>query len=906
MTMKMKVTWFVLVVLGGFTTCVFAEPDPNFYVFLCFGQSNMESGGRMEEMDRTMDRRFQIMADFDNPARGWKKDNWYDAVPPLAARGRGVCLVDYFGRTMVANLPENIRVGVIKVSVPGCKIELFEKDTFETYLDTERDWMKSLVKNYGGNPYQYFVDMAKVAQRDGVVKGILLHQGESNPNDHQWPNKVKGIYDHLIEDLNLKAEDVPLLAGETVNADQGGACASFNEIMAELPKTLPNSYVISSAGCTCHPDHMHFNPAGSRMFGKRYAEKMLTLLAAKTIDSVSLTVHVDQTTKTVSAGIYGQFLEHIFNSVHGGLWGDQILNGTLELRPPRGWGMRRGNAAQAATPQNWEFIGDANEVIVDRDNPFNAEVSVRIVARVGDDSATGPGIRQRNIALKQGEQYTLSFHARGSGSVRSAFNDGDTTVFAETFVGLTPQWQKFTVEFTSPRTVDSSTLTIESSPSGPVNIDQVSLFSASALAIGGYRPDLFKAVADLQPASIRWPGGSFANRYIWQNGIGPREKRLPHPIDQWGDRDTYQFGTDEFIQFCEKVGAEPILVLNTSRGVDDALNWLEYCMGDETTEYGTQRAANGHPEPYQLKIIEIDNEPWLMMDYSKYLDIVRRFCPPIRAKYPDLRLSVAGSYGYDTGPGEGNQEANRNWDPRIIADAGALFDILSPHYYNGIYFAADHVEDPYKYEQFLKVRGEIIRNSENPDMRIYVSEWNLTEKDWGNDWRVGLYAGGILNAFERQGDIVTMSCPALFMRRQGVTTSWDNALINFDQKSWFPAGNYVVMKLWRDSFAPDLLAVDGPDRPLNFVATRSEDKRTVFLKAVNPTDEAVQATVTVAGGLTPKTATMQLIAPGGKTVKNTLEEPDNIKVEAAVATVEGRTVQFTMPPLSAGVVRVSP
>ena len=282
-----------------------------------------------------------------------------------------------------------------------------------------------------------------------------------------------------------------------------------------------------------------------------------------------------------------------------------------------------------------------------------------------------------------------------------------------------------------------------------------------------YRPDLFKAVADLQPASIRWPGGSFANRYIWQNGIGPREKRLPHPIEQWGDRDTYQFGTDEFIQFCEKIGAEPILVLNTSRGVDDALNWLEYCMGDETTEYGKQRAANGHPAPYQLKTLEIDNEPWLMMDYSKYLDIVKRFCPAIRAKYPDLKLSVAGSYGYDTGPGEGNQEANRNWDPRIIEQAGKLFDILSPHYYNGIYFTADHVEDPYNYEQFLKGRGEIIRQSDNPEHENLRLRMEPHRGQLGQRLACRLYAGGILNAFERQGDMVTMSCPALFMRRQG-------------------------------------------------------------------------------------------------------------------------------------------
>ncbi len=329
-------------------------------------------------------------------------------------------------------------------------------------------------------------------------------------------------------------------------------------------------------------------------------------------------------------------------------------------------------------------------------------------------------------------------------------------------------------------------------------------------------------------------------------------------------------------------------------------------MGDETTEYGKMRAANGHPAPYQLKTLEIDNEPWLMMDYSKYLDIVKTFCPAIRARYPNLKLSVAGSYGYDTGPGEGNQEANRNWDPRIIAEAGMLFDILSPHYYNGIYFTADFVEDPYKYEQFLKGRGEIIRKSENPDIKIYVSEWNLTEKDWGNDWRVGLYAGGILNAFERQGDMVTMSCPALFMRKQGVTTSWDNALINFDQQSWFPGGNYVVMKLWRDSFAPNLLAVDGPDRPLNFVAARSADRETVYLKAVNPTGTAVAATVRFDGDLIPKTATMQLIAPGGETAKNSLEEPDNIKVVAAIAAVENGTVKFIMPPLSAGVVRVGP
>ena len=114
-------------------------------------------------------------------------------------------MVDYFGRTLVAGLPENIRVGVVKVAVPGCKIELFQKDTYTNYAATVAPWMKNMIKAYDGNPYQFVVDQAKTAQKDGVIKGILLHQGESNPGDKEWPNKVKGIYQNLIKDLNLKA-----------------------------------------------------------------------------------------------------------------------------------------------------------------------------------------------------------------------------------------------------------------------------------------------------------------------------------------------------------------------------------------------------------------------------------------------------------------------------------------------------------------------------------------------------------------------------------------------------------------------------------------------------------------------------------------------------------------------------
>ena len=135
-----------------------------------------------------------------------------------------------------------------------------------------------MVKEYDGNPYARLVELAKLAQKDGVIKGILLHQGESNTGDPEWPNKVKLVYERLLSDLNLKAKNVPLLAGETVNADQHGKCASMNAIIDTLPRTIPTAHVISSAGCPAAKDSLHFTAQGYRMLGTRYGMKMLELL----------------------------------------------------------------------------------------------------------------------------------------------------------------------------------------------------------------------------------------------------------------------------------------------------------------------------------------------------------------------------------------------------------------------------------------------------------------------------------------------------------------------------------------------------------------------------------------------------------------------------------------------------
>lgn len=276
----MQARIFFLIGLLLLTTNLYSQ-DSNFYIFLCFGQSNMEGQGKIEAQDKIVESRFQVMEAVNCSNLGRKIGTWYTAVPPLCRCYTGLSPVDYFGRTMVASLPSNIKIGVINVSVAGCKIELFDKVNYQTYASTTPSWMTNIINEYGGNPYARLVEMAKLAQKDGIIKGILLHQGESNVGDGTWVSKVKGVYDNLMTDLSLEPTKVPLLAGEVVNADQGGVCAAANSMIAMLPRVIPNSHVISSSGCKDTTDNLHFNSVGYRELGKRYATKMISLLSAE-------------------------------------------------------------------------------------------------------------------------------------------------------------------------------------------------------------------------------------------------------------------------------------------------------------------------------------------------------------------------------------------------------------------------------------------------------------------------------------------------------------------------------------------------------------------------------------------------------------------------------------------------
>ncbi|MCL5269397.1 MAG: alpha-L-arabinofuranosidase, partial [bacterium] len=427
-------------------------------------------------------------------------------------------------------------------------------------------------------------------------------------------------------------------------------------------------------------------------------------------------------------------------------------------------------------------------------------------------------------------------------------------------------------------------------------IDQASLMAESVRLGGGFRPDLLAAMKGLRPPVIRWPGGCYAERYRWKNGIGSQARRGKFPITIWDDDDVNSLGTDEFIALCRRLGAEPLIVINAGRHdpetpraayVREACDWLEYCNGPADSTWGRVRAKNGHPEPYGVTLWEIDNETW-PVGADEYCRIVKEFVPALKAVDPSIKIAVCGSGGFDNG------RPSNGWNAVVIRECAALAGYLSIHHYEDPRRFADGPRD---YEAFFHQVEALIKTSANPDLKIYVSEWNAQS----TDWRTGLYCGGLLNGFERCGGFVGMAAPALFLRHVSAS-NWDNAFINFDQKGWFPAPNYVVMKLWHDHYAPLRVALEGDEGPLNAVATRSEDGQTVCLKAVNPSEEAVEVSVILVGNDKPRAAEMQLVAPGSPMARNTLDAPEAVRPEAAAVRLDGGRAHFMMPPLSAGVV----
>ena len=268
----MKRLFILLVTVIG--TLQIQAQDQNFWIFLCFGQSNMAGQAPIEEQDLNVSDRYLSMATTDGVDR--KLGQWRKAVPPLCRADAHLGPVDWFGRTLLEVVPENVRIGVVSVAVEGCPITFFDKDKNAPLIAKEdRDWMNGILNQYGRDPYKQLLSMAKLAAKDGVVKGILLHQGETDAYNDEWGSEVRKIYRDLQQELRFDSTAVPLLVGEVVRKEYNGVCAHANPTINDIQNRYSNTYVVSAEGCLPSDDNVHFSSEGYRMLGRHYALRYL-------------------------------------------------------------------------------------------------------------------------------------------------------------------------------------------------------------------------------------------------------------------------------------------------------------------------------------------------------------------------------------------------------------------------------------------------------------------------------------------------------------------------------------------------------------------------------------------------------------------------------------------------------
>ena len=534
----------------------------------------------------------------------------------------------------------------------------------------------------------------------------------------------------------------------------------------------------------------------------------------------------------------------------------------------------------AVAPQ-WESFGRGTFEMVKGD-AVNMDYSQKITS---GDGLTGVCQGPNNIV--PGEQYMGSIYAKGSGNLIVGFLHDGRWIERQDLGPVGADWQKFSFTLDCGQYSGEASIAFGTDSGGAILIDQATMSTRTGLSLGGFRPDILQTVKDLHPTCLRWPGGGYVAQYNWKWGIGPQEQRVRWPHWMWMDYDQNCFGTDEFIRFCREIDSEPVIVVRVgfdrpeeehAQILQDALDWVAYCNEPATGKWGSVRARNGHPEPYNVKYWEIDNEMW-EMGLEKYEACVREFSTAMREVDPTIKIIACG--GFRGGEDEG-----------FIKRSGNYFDFLSLHHYEG---AGGYATGPERLRKQYRDYAKTIAEGPNPNIKLFISEWNLSSIDW----RTGLFAGGFLNVCETE-PVVAMGAAALFIRRTDAP-DWNNAFINFDYRDVFVAPNYQVTKLWYDHFSPYRLSFTGDTGPLSISATLASNGGSYIVKVVNPSDKS--CSLEIGGNLsTIASGKYEYYAPGDLMVQNSMENKDAVSLRKTGIEVSTYGASLTVPALSAGVV----
>jgi alpha-N-arabinofuranosidase len=634
-------------------------------------------------------------------------------------------------------------------------------------------------------------------------------------------------------------------------------------------------------------------------FGCRFAAALaavaLLSVSAAAVSPTPATVRVDASRDAgaISPMLYGQFAEFMFEDVKSGLHAELLRDRDFEEAPnaiglPRGWDRdpddRNDDPALA-------FRWDDSVAYPDRPRFTTETTEHALRVDVRADDGRRRGLFQSRVPIRKGVGYrgylwmkTSGYEGRVTVALERDVLGGERYASAE-ITGVSGDWRQYGFSLTPSADDPLARFAVLFAGKGRVWIDQASLLPGDA--VGVVRADVHERVARLRPAFLRWPGGNVAQDYHWTWGVGPRDERTTWTNYAWAnEREPSDFGTDEFVAFCRSVGAEPSITINVEgRGAtpEEAAAWVEYCNGPATSTYGRKRAANGHPEPYDIHYWEVGNEIWgdwvrAHTDAETYARNFNRYAAAMRAVDPTIKLIACG-------------DNDLRWNRTVLREAGANIDYLAVHHYYG--FPAEISADPLNlmarplgYERFYgEMRRLIAELVPNRDVRLAINEWNTTlPMARQHSMESALYAARLMNVFERT-DLVAMSAVS------DLVNGWIGGVIQASRHGVFVTPTYLVNELYANRLGTRRLpiVVDGPTFDtqsegrgvpvLDVVASRSADGRSIYVKAVNTDRERPLAVeLTVAGARVAPRATVETVAADDPAASNSFETPDAVRV----------------------------
>jgi alpha-N-arabinofuranosidase len=616
--------------------------------------------------------------------------------------------------------------------------------------------------------------------------------------------------------------------------------------------------------------------------------------------------------------LYGQFAEFMFQDIKGGLHAELLRDRGFDEAPnalglPRYWERDPDDRDDDAA---LNFTWDASIYPLVHSDQYTLPSHHSLQITIARNDGQRRGIRQGSIPIRNRLEYRGYLWLKTSdyaGSITVALEADETggERYASallTNIDTSGDWKQYRFTLTPLKSDPLANVAILFNGHGHIWLDHVSLLPGDAE--GGVRHDVEQKIAALRPAFIRWPGGNVAQDYHWQWGIGPRDQRPLWINASWrNELEPSDFGTDEFIQFARRVGAEPSITVNVEgRGAtaDEAVAWVEYCNGSSASKYGAIRAANGTPQPFQVKFWEIGNEIWGdwvrgHSDAATYANNLNRYVEKMKAIDPSIKIIASG-------------DNNLDWNRTVLTIAGRNIDYLAVHHYYGeremkgdIHNLSAH---PLHYEAFYRQMQQMIHDLvPGRDIKLAINEWNTSLPLPGQQsMESALYAARLMNVFERSGDLIQMTAVS------DMVNGWSGGVIQASRHAVFVTPTYLVNQLYASHLGRERLSstLEGPafDSTLqgkavptvDAVVSRSADGRQIFIKAVNTDPQnAIAAKVSLTGTSISKKAQIETLNSDSLTTSNDFSHPDSVHVSAKQIEA-GQSFTVTLPEHSVSVI----